>query len=169
MEVLVLTAAVLGGISLGGGRGSVTKAVVGTFIVLLIINGLTSLSAPGGITRMVLAAILITAAIIDVRWLKNRHRILSKVYVSPTYHRLGISPDCSAQSGGVWAVNNKLRDVELIGLGRIEGPEDVILDRDNHLYAGSRHGDIIGVLDLVRRAGVQKVSFAIKFPSQDKK
>jgi ribose transport system permease protein len=146
MEVLVLTAAVLGGISLGGGRGSVTKAVVGTFIVLLIINGLTSLSAPGGITRMVLAGILITAAIIDVRWLKNRHRILSKVYVSPTYHRLGVSPDCSAEGGGVWAVNNKLRDVELIGLGRIEGPEDVILDRDDHLYAGSRHGDIIRFL-----------------------
>lgn len=33
----------------------------------------------------------------------------------------------------------------------------------------SRHGDIIGVLDLVRRAGVQKVSFAIKFPAPDKK
>jgi sugar lactone lactonase YvrE len=50
------------------------------------------------------------------------------------------------ESGGVWAVNNKLRDVELIGLGRIEGPEDVILDRDNHLYAGSRHGDIMRFL-----------------------
>jgi hypothetical protein len=43
-------------------------------------------------------------------------------------------------------VNNKLRDVELIGLGRIEAPEDVILDRDDHLYAGSRHGDIIRFL-----------------------
>ena len=51
-----------------------------------------------------------------------------------------------AEGGGVWAVNNKLRDVELIGLGRIEGPEDVILDRDNHLYAGSRHGDIMRFL-----------------------
>ena len=30
-----------------------------------------------------------------------------------------------------------------IGLGRIEAPEDVILDRDDNLYAGSRHGDII--------------------------
>jgi len=143
MEVLVLTAAVLGGISLGGGRGSVTKALVGTLVVLLITNGLTSLSAPGGVTRMVLAAILIAAAAIDVRWLKNRHRIISKVYVSPTYLRLPAAPDCSAQAPTAWAVNNKLRDVDLIGLGRIEAPEDVILDRDNHLYAGSRHGDII--------------------------
>nr|WP_218628140.1 SMP-30/gluconolactonase/LRE family protein [Variovorax sp. dw_954] len=143
MEVLVLTAAVIGGISLGGGRGSVTKAMVGTLLVLLITNGLTSMSASGGVIRMVLAGILILAAVIDVRWLKNRQRIISKVYVSPTYHRLGVSPDCSMGGGGAFALNNKLRDVTLIGLGRIESPEDVILDRDDNLYAGSRHGDII--------------------------
>src|SRR5450432_4021418 len=43
LEVTPLTAAVLGGISLGGGRGSVAKALVGTLIVLLITNGLTTL------------------------------------------------------------------------------------------------------------------------------
>ncbi|MDE2606679.1 MAG: SMP-30/gluconolactonase/LRE family protein [Burkholderiales bacterium] len=143
MEVLVLTAAVLGGISLGGGRGSVAKATVGTLLVLLVTNGLTSMSASGGVIRMVLAAILIVAAAIDVRWLKNRSRIISKVYVSPTYHRLPPAPDCSEGAAGPWAVNNRLRDVSLIGLGRIEAPEDVILDRDNNLYAGSRHGDVI--------------------------
>lgn len=143
MEVLVLTAAVVGGVSLGGGRGSVTKALVGTLIVLLITNGLTSLSAPGGVNRMVLAAILILSAVIDVRWLKNRQRIISKVYVSPTYHALGPVVDCGGPASGAFALNNKLRDVTLIGLGRIEAPEDVILDADDHLYAGSRHGDII--------------------------
>ncbi len=143
MEVLVLTAAVLGGISLGGGRGSVTKAMVGTLLVLLITNGLTSMSAPGGVTRMVLAAILVLAAVIDVRWLKNRQRIISKVYISPTYHKLAPAPDCSVESAGRYALNNKLRNVTLIGLGRIEAPEDVILDSADNLYAGSRHGDII--------------------------
>ena len=143
MEVLVLTAAVLGGISLGGGRGSVTKAMVGTLLVLLITNGLTSMSAPGGVIRMVLAAILVLAAVIDVRWLKNRQRIISKVYISPTYHKLGDAPDCSEEAAGRYALNNKLRDVTLIGLGRIEAPEDVILDREDNIYAGSRHGDII--------------------------
>jgi ribose transport system permease protein len=43
----VLTATVLGGISLGGGKGSVTKAMVGTLIVLLVTNGLTTLSVRG--------------------------------------------------------------------------------------------------------------------------
>ena len=55
LEVTVLTACVLGGISLGGGKGSVMKALVGTLIVLLIINGLTTMSLHGGYNRMVLA------------------------------------------------------------------------------------------------------------------
>ena len=143
LEVTVLTAAVLGGISLGGGKGSVMKALVGTLIVLLIINGMTTLSLHGGYNRMVLASILMLAAVIDIRWLKNRHRIVNKVYVSPTYHALPASPSTAPDCGTAWAQNDKLRNVKVIGLGRIEGPEDVILDRHNNLYAGSRHGDII--------------------------
>ncbi|WP_396434645.1 ABC transporter permease [Limnohabitans sp.] len=143
LEVLVLTAAVIGGISLGGGKGSVMKAMVGTLIVLLVINGMTSLSLHGGFNRMVLASILILAAVIDIRWLKNRHRIVSKVYVSPTYHALAPLPSTEPDCGTAWAQNDKLRSVKVIGLGRIEGPEDVILDRHDNLYAGSRHGDII--------------------------
>ena len=143
LEVTVLTAAVLGGISLGGGKGSVAKALAGTLIVLLIVNGLTTLSAPGGVNRMVLAAILIVAAVVDIRWVKNRQRIISKVYVSPTYYRMPAPPQTAPDSGTPFALNDKLRQVSEIGVGRIEGPEDVILDRQDNLYAGSRHGDIV--------------------------
>ena len=143
LEIIVLTATVLGGITLGGGRGSVAKSLVGTLIVLLIINGLTTLNARGGINRMVLAGILLTAAVVDIRWLKNRSRIISKVYVSPTYLALPKPPVTEIGGGGPFEQNDKLRDVTLIGLGRIEAPEDVIFDRENNLYAGSRHGDII--------------------------
>jgi ribose transport system permease protein len=143
LEVTVLTATVLGGISLGGGKGSVAKALVGTLIVLLVTNGLTTLSVSGGVNRMVLAGILLVAAMIDIRWLKNRNRIISKVYVSPTYHGLDVAPPTEVGTGGPFEQNDKLRDVTLIGLGRIEAPEDVILDRNDNLYAGSRHGDII--------------------------
>jgi ribose transport system permease protein len=146
LEVTVLTAAVLGGISLGGGKGSVAKALVGTLIVLLIVNGLTSTGLDGGYNRMVLAAILLLAAVVDIRWLKNKHRIVNKVYVSPTYHGMPPAPSCDPKSGTEWALNDKLRPARPIGLGRIEGPEDVILDRNDHLYAGSRHGDIIRFL-----------------------
>ena len=146
MEVIVLTATVLGGITLGGGKGSVTKSMVGTLIVLLITNGLTTLNARGGVNRVALAAILLIAAMIDIRWQKNRNRIVSKVYVSPTYHELPPPPSTAVGAGGPFEQNDKLKDVTLIGLGRIEGPEDVILDRNDNLYAGSRHGDIIRFL-----------------------
>ena len=146
LEVTVLTATVLGGISLGGGKGSVAKALVGTLIVLLVTNGLTTMSVRGGVNRMVLAGILLVAATIDIRWLKNRTRIISKVYVSPTYHGLAALTSTEPGKGGAFAQNDKLRDVTLIGLGRIEAPEDVILDRHDNLYAGSRHGDIIRFL-----------------------
>src|SRR5579864_8067065 len=145
LEVTVLTATVLGGISLGGGKGSVAKALVGTLIVLFLINGMTTLSVSGGVNRMVLAGVLLVAATIDIRWLKNRTRIISKVYVSPTYHALA-PPASTAPGTGKFAQNDRLRDVSLIGLGRIEAPEDVILDRHDNLYAGSRHGDIMRFL-----------------------
>ena len=143
LEVLVLTATVLGGITLGGGKGSVTKSLVGVLIVLLITNGLTTLNARGGINRMALASILLIASMIDIRWQKNRARIISKVYVAPTFHELPPPPPTEIGRGGPFEQNDKLRDVTLIGLGRIEAPEDVILDRNDNLYAGSRHGDIM--------------------------
>ena len=143
LEVTVLTAAVLGGISLGGGRGSVARALVGTLIVLLITNGLTTLSVRGGVNRMALAGILLVAATIDIRWLKNRNRIIAKVYVSPTFHEMPRLQPVGVGSNAPFAQNDRLAGVSLIGLGRIEAPEDVILDRHDNLYAGSRHGDIM--------------------------
>jgi ribose transport system permease protein len=143
LEVIVLTATVLGGITLGGGKGSVVKSLVGVLVVLLITNGLTAMNARGGANRMALATILLAAAMIDIRWQKNRTRIISKVYVAPTYHALPPPPPTEIGKGGPFEQNDKLRDVSLIGLGRIEAPEDVILDRNDVLYAGSRHGDIM--------------------------
>lgn len=146
LEVIVLTATVLGGITLGGGKGSVAKSAVGVLIVLLITNGLTTMNARGGVNRMALAGILLVSAMVDIRWQKNRTRIISKVYVAPTYHALPPPPSTEIGQGGPFEQNDKLRHVESIGLGRIEAPEDVILDRHDNLYAGSRHGDIIRFL-----------------------
>ena len=55
-------------------------------------------------------------------------------------------PSCEVREGNVWSVNDRLRGVEVIGLGQVEGPEDVILDRHDNLYSGSRHGDIVRFL-----------------------
>ncbi|NGN44026.1 ABC transporter permease [Mesorhizobium sp. CGMCC 1.15528] len=146
MEVLALTAAVVGGNSLGGGRGSVFKALLGTVIVLIVSNSLIRLSLPTGGSSLVLGLVLLAAVAIDVKWLKNRAKVLSRVYVSPTYMKLGRSPDTAEHSGSPYAVNDRLKNVELIGLGEIDGPEDPILDAQGNLYSGTRQGDIVRFL-----------------------
>jgi ribose transport system permease protein len=143
LEALALTAALLGGNSLGGGRGSVSKAFVGAVIVLTISNGLVRLSVPQGLPSIIMGAILLLAVAIDIKWLKNKHKILADVYVSPGYNWLPPAPSCDSDSGTPYALNDKLRDVAVIGKGEIESPEDVILDRADNLYCGTRHGDVI--------------------------
>jgi ribose transport system permease protein len=143
LEIMALTAAVLGGNSLGGGRGSVAKAVMGAIIVLLLVNGLVRQGLPGGASSVAVGLVLLIAVAIDVRWLKNRQKILSRIYVSPTLLELPVAPATAAGVGTPYAVNDRLRSVEAIGLGGIEGPEDVILDRDDNLYCGTRVGDIV--------------------------
>jgi ribose transport system permease protein len=143
LEVTVLTAAVLGGVSLGGGRGSVAKAFLGTVIVLLATNGLVRMGLPSGASTLVLGLMLLVAVVVDVRWLKNRFKVLSKVYVSPTYFSLPLLQSTAPASGSPYALNDKLHDVELIGLGVVDGFEDPILDANGDLYGGSRQGDIL--------------------------
>ena len=143
MEVGVLTATVLGGISLGGGRGSVAKATMGSAIVLLITNGMLRMGMEGGSSSVALGVILLIAVGIDVKWLKNRHKIISKVYVSPAYLDLPLAPSAEENSGTPYEVNDRLKSVTAIGLGKLEGPEDVILDHQDNLFTGTRHGDII--------------------------
>lgn len=143
LEIMALTAGVVGGNSLGGGRGSIMKGILGAIIVLLLTNGLIRLGLPSGSTQMVLGVVLIAAVFLDIRWLKNRHKVLANVYVAPIYTRMGktLSAEPAAQSA--WSLNDKLADTEFIGLGELEGPEDVILDNNDNLYCGTRHGEII--------------------------
>lgn len=143
LEISALTAAVLGGNSLGGGRGSMVKALIGSVIVLLLTNGVLRLGLNSGSGPMVLGLTLIFAVFIDVRWLKNRDKLLNKVYVSPTYVELPQPSSTEIGSGSAFALNDRLKSVEIIGLGAVESPEDVILDDEDYLYCGTRHGDIV--------------------------
>ena len=143
LEIAALTAAVLGGNSLGGGRGSVMKSVLGAIVVLVLTDSMVRVGISGGISSMILGIILLMVVAVDVRWLKNRSKLLNKVYVSPAYFRLAKSPETDADSGSPYALNDRLRHVSLIGKGEVEGPEDVIFDRSDNLYCPNRHGDII--------------------------
>lgn len=146
LEVAVLTAVVLGGTSLGGGRGSVAKALIGATSVIIITNGVVRLGFVSGAGSLILGLLLLLAVAIDIRWVKHKDKLLAKAYVSPVYRALPPLTDMRPGSGTPYAVNNKLAGVELIGLGEVEGPEDVIFDRNDNLYTGERHGAIIRFL-----------------------
>jgi ribose transport system permease protein len=143
LEILIITAAILGGNSLGGGRGSTTKALLGTIVVLIVINGVVSLGLKSGAGSLVLGFILLLAVAIDMRWVKNRLKILHKTYISPAYFAVAPCPSMAPGSGSPYAQNDRLSAARGIGVGELEGPEDVILDNDHNLYCGNRHGDII--------------------------
>jgi ribose transport system permease protein len=153
LELTVVTAALLGGNSVGGGRGSIGKALVGAIIVSLLTNGLVRLGLENGASSMVVGAVLLLAIAIDVRWVRWRHNLRAKVYVSPAYLALPTMPAFASDASSPYAMNDRLRDVEIIGLGEIDGPEDVILDADDNLYCSVRQGEIIRFLapDHVRR------------------
>lgn len=143
LELAALTAAVVGGNSLGGGRGSVAKGVMGAIAVLITTNGVIRLGAGTGTSQMIVGLMLGAAIILDVRWLRNRHKVLSEVYVAPVHRAMAAPLPARPGSGSPFALNDALSGAEAIALGEVEGPEDVILDRDDNLYAGTRHGEIV--------------------------
>ncbi len=145
-ELLALTAAVLGGNSLGGGRGSVIKSVIGAVAIIVLIDNLVRMGMSGGNTTMIMGLVLLAVVAVDVKYVKNFTKILSKVYVTPAYFKLPKMPNTDEGENSPYAINDKLRAVSLIGKGEVEGPEDVIFDKNDNLYCGNRHGDIIRFL-----------------------
>lgn len=142
-EINALTAVVLGGVSLSGGKGTFGRALIGTVIVIAIMNGFLRLGLVGGTSAAFLGFILLVAVGIDVKWRKNLFKTIQKIYVVPTYSFLPESEDAHPGSGTVFEANNRLSDAEPIGLGEIDGPEDVILDREDRVYGSCRQGWIM--------------------------
>jgi ribose transport system permease protein len=143
LQFIALTAVVLGGVSLLGGRGTVGRILIGGLAIFILNNGLLQMNVTGYVDALILAVILLLAVGVDTKWGKNRSKAIQKIYLNPTLLENGPLPDISAEGGGAYAVNPRLANAEAIGLGQVEGPEDVILDRQGRLYCGDRRGWIM--------------------------
>jgi D-xylose transport system permease protein len=60
-----VAAAVVGGVSLFGGRGRISHAVIGAIVITMIDNGLGLLQMPAGVNYLVQGGVLLLAATID--------------------------------------------------------------------------------------------------------
>jgi ribose transport system permease protein len=142
-EFQALTAVIIGGASVAGGRGTVWRAMLGAIIIFMLTNGLVRIGIPGYITSAATGVILLIAVGIDVKWAKNRGKVIQKIYVNPALIPLEPSPPLDPGTGSAFAPNDRLVDAEPIGVDQVEGPEDVILDRQDRLYGSTRDGNII--------------------------
>jgi ribose transport system permease protein len=138
-EIAALTAVVLGGVSLRGGRGSAIRAAVGMFVVAIISRATEIRGKPDEFNQAALAVVLLSFAILDLKWGKYRNRIAEKLQLDPG--SVGVDPLVDVtQPGTVWTINRVLTDAEPIGLGQIEGAEDCALDDEGNLFCGDRRG-----------------------------
>ena len=144
LEFFTLTALVVG---LGGfvpGRGSVVSALMGFATIYLLNDVMINSGYRGDFTSFVLGSIIIVILGIDVKFRKHRHRLLASAYLDPVVFDTdpiqegmkGLMPDDAPP---------KLKGAQLIAVGKIDGPEDVLLDADDNLYCGTREGRIMRI------------------------
>ena len=141
MEFVTLTALVVG---LGGfvpGRGAVVSVLMGFATIYVLNNAMINSGFRGDFTQFVLGGIIIVILAIDVKFRKNRHRLLASTYLDPVALEV---EDATAMAGLMPdAIAPKLSAATLIGSGQIDGPEDVLLDAEDNLYCGTRDGRIV--------------------------
>ena len=141
LEFFVLTALVVG---LGGfvpGRGAVVSVLMGYATIYILNNVMINSGFRGDFTQFILGLIIVAILATDVRFRKNRHRMLASNYLDPVALDLGAVQGLERLMPG--AAPAKLVGASLIGAGAIDGPEDVLLDAEDNLYCGTRDGRIL--------------------------
>ena len=74
LELSAIAAAVIGGTSLMGGRGSVAGAFMGVLIIAVLQNGLAQLGATEPVKRLITGGVIIAAVLFDHWRLRRRDR-----------------------------------------------------------------------------------------------
>lgn len=73
LEISIITAAVLGGASIFGGKGSMIRTMLGILFVFVLQNGMTSYNVDTYIQHVIMGTILILIIFIDVRMSAKRN------------------------------------------------------------------------------------------------
>ena len=82
--------------------------------------------------KLILSIIVVSVILIIVVFLQSTS-------ISPVAYL----PSKPSELKGVLAPNNLLHKAELLGLGQINGPEEVAVDSQGRVYGGTQHGKIM--------------------------
>jgi ribose transport system permease protein len=99
-ELTVIAAAVVGGASLGGGKGSALGAVLGAVILQMISTGMVILGIPQNYSQIVTGAVVITAVLLDQlnRWISERRLLARTAHIKKEVVQTSDTPVPAAQS-----------------------------------------------------------------------
>ncbi|MDP3960211.1 MAG: SMP-30/gluconolactonase/LRE family protein [Pseudorhodobacter sp.] len=141
MEFFVLTALIVG---LGGfvpGRGAVVSVLLGFATIYILNNVMVNSGYRGDFVQLAMGTIIIFILAIDVRFRKNRHRLLASSYLDPV--ALTLAPVQGMAGLMPHQISPALAGAEVLGAGKVDGPEDVLLDAEGNVYCGTRDGRIM--------------------------
>ena len=142
MEFFVLTALVVG---LGGfvpGRGAVVSVLSGFVTIYILNNAMINAGYRGDFVQLSMGAIIIAILAIDVKFRKNRHRLLASTYLDPVAFVADPVEGMNGLMPGDAAP--RLARAE-IAAGQLDGPEDVLLDAEGNIYCGNRDGRLLKI------------------------
>jgi ribose/xylose/arabinose/galactoside ABC-type transport system permease subunit len=99
-ELTVIAAAVVGGASLVGGKGSALGAVLGAVILQMISTGMVILGIPQNYSQIVTGAVVITAVLLDQlnRWISDRRLLARTAHIKKEVVQTSETPVPAAQS-----------------------------------------------------------------------
>ena len=144
-----ISAAVIGGTSLFGGRGRVISALIGALVISTVANGIDLLGYSSAIKYMVTGAILLAAVTLDTVSRRRLERRAGRGAREDEPRHLGARPDGDALRPGRLPARARGRDDARSGCGaRSRGSEGLIDDYEFH-YPGELRPDN---LDEVREA-----------------
>ena len=79
LELAAIAAAVIGGASLAGGRGSIINTAIGALTIVIVQNGLNLNAVPTSVQNVVIGAIIVLAVGIDM-WRHELARLIGGLF-----------------------------------------------------------------------------------------